>query len=103
VRISPPGHASQHNRGGQDVIAGVGEQLFEGKDREKQKVGHHVEAEDDGGKIEGEEAVQQVAYRVVVGCDEGIGNVDAVVPGLMPMGEDSTGWSMEQVIMDIIL
>jgi hypothetical protein len=45
-----------------------------------------VEAEDDGGEVEWQKAMQEVAYWMVVGCDERVGDVDAVVPGTVPLG-----------------
>jgi hypothetical protein len=103
VRIGPPCHAPQHNGGRQDVIAGVGKQFLKRENGEEEEVGHHVEAEDDGRKIEGKEAVQEVAYWVVIGCDKGVRDVDAVVPGLVPVGKDTTSGGVEEVVVDVVL
>ena len=62
-----------------------------------------MEAEDDGGEVEGQKAVQQIADWVVVGCDEGVWNVDAVVPGLVPLGQGATGGGVKEVGVDVVL
>lgn len=40
---------------------------------------------------------------MVVRCDEGVGDVYAVVPGLMPAGEDAAGGGVQDVEMDVVL
>lgn len=62
-----------------------------------------MEAEGDGGEIEGEETVQEVASWMVVGGDEGVRDVDVVMPGLMPMGEGAACWGVQEVVVDVVL
>jgi hypothetical protein len=53
-----------------------------------------MEAEDDGWKIKGKKAVQKVAHRVIIGGHEGVGRINTVVPGLVPLGKDTTRWGV---------
>lgn len=62
-----------------------------------------MEAEEDGGEVEGQEAVEQVAGRMVVGGDEAVGGVDGVVPGLVPVGEGAAGWGVQELLVDVVL
>ena len=103
MRVGPPRHALQHNRRWQNIVARVSEQFFEGEYGDKKQVGHHMKAEDDGREIEGQEAMEQVANWVVVGCNERVGDVDAVVPRLVPVGQGAACGGVEEVCMDVVL
>lgn len=102
MSIDSPRHASEHDCGREDVVAGVGEELFKRCEGKDEKIGHDVEAECNGGEIDGEKAVQEIACRVVVGSGERVRHVDAVMPGPMQPSQDSARGRVH-VLVDVVL
>ena len=47
--------------------------------------------------------MQEVADGVVVVCGKGVGDLDAVVPALMQVGECTAGRRVQQMCVDIVL
>lgn len=47
--------------------------------------------------------MQEVACWVVIICHEGVWDLNAVVPGLMPVGESAAIRRVEDVSVDIVL
>lgn len=47
-------------------VARVCKRLFEGYNREEEKVGEEVEAKEDGGDVDGEEAMEEIGKRMVM-------------------------------------
>jgi hypothetical protein len=62
-----------------------------------------VESEDDRWQVKWQEAVDEVAYGVVVRGYERIWHLYTVVPGLVPLGEDPAVRRMEEPLVDVIL
>lgn len=62
-----------------------------------------MEAERDSGKVERQKTVEEVTGWVIVGCDEGVGDVDTVMPCLMPVCEGTAGRGVEDLLVDVVL
>lgn len=62
-----------------------------------------MEAEYNGRQVERQEAVQEVASRVVVCRDERIRCADAVVPALVELGESIAIGVVQYASVDVVL
>ena len=78
-----PARDSAEDDAGNGGVAGEGHGFFEGCEGEKEEVGEEVSAEDDGGEVGWDEAVEEPAcWVVVVGC-EGVRGFDWVVVAIV--------------------
>lgn len=105
MTLPPPCNSSRDEPSGKVSIPAVREQFFQGDERKVEKIGEEMEAEEDRGEIGGEEVVDEVGSRVVVGGGKGSGSGEGVVPGAMKGCKGGVGGvqseSMECIRQDL--
>ena len=99
--IYPARDAAEQEVGRHGAVAAVGEGVFERGQRQVEDVGEQVEAEEGAGEEGGQEAVQRVDGRVVVGGAEREWRAQAVVPGGVEVRErGGRGGRVQEVAVD---
>ena len=80
MALLPPCDPAQNEGRRQDIVAAIGEGLFQRDKREVSVIGEKVEAEEDGGKVGREEVVGQIGQGMIVGGGKGVRSWEGVVP-----------------------
>lgn len=81
-------NAAEKQLAGHHRVAGEGEGFFQRDDRHVEQVGNHVDAEQRGGEVRGDEGTEEVDRGVVVVRREGEGDAKGMVPGAMEVRDE---------------
>lgn len=91
MSLLPSRNSSRDKASGKVIIAAVCEQFFEGDERKVEMIGEEMEAQENRGEIGGEEAMDEVGSRVVVGGGERSRGRECMVPGTVKGGKGGVG------------